>query len=140
VAAIAKPASVPLFGLLVLTQAAHSLEEYAGRLYEVFPPARAVSGLFASDLRLGFVIFNALLVGFGTWCYFWPVRRAWLSAKGLMWLWVGIELVNGVGHPAWSLSVHRYTPGLVTALVLLPLALVLLRRLRAEPRDRVAAT
>ncbi len=139
-AAIPKPVSVSLFGLLILTQVAHSLEEYAGRLYEVFPPARVVSSLFASDLQLGFVIFNALLVGFGTWCYVWPVRHHWASAKGLMWVWVGIELVNGVGHPGWSLSVHGYTPGVVTALVLLPLALALWWRLRTEPPDRVAAT
>ena len=135
-----KSPSMPVFGLLILTQAAHSLEEYAGRLYDVFPPARAVAGLFSSDLRLGFVIFNVLLVGFGAWCYFWPVRRHWTSAKGLMWIWVGIELINGVGHPVWSLSVHGYTPGVVTALVLLPLALALLWQLREEPQDRVAAS
>ena len=139
-AAFTNSARAPLFGLLILTQAAHSLEEYAGRLYEVFPPARAVSGLFAADLRLGFVIFNALLVGFGAWCYVWPIRRHWASAKGLMWVWVGIELVNGVGHPAWSLAVRGYTPGVVTALMLLPLALALVWQLRAEPQDGVADT
>jgi hypothetical protein len=49
---------------LVATQAAHSIEEYVGHRYEVFPPARAVSGLISDDLERGFVIFNV------AFCYF----------------------------------------------------------------------
>lgn len=127
------------FLALVLVQALHSLEEYAFRLYEVFPPARLVSGLFSHDLERGFVMFNAGLVTFGLWCYLWPVRRVWPSAVPLAWLWVGIELLNGVGHPAWSLVRRGYTPGVVTALVLLPLALLLARRLRAQAVVRSVA-
>ena len=37
---------------LIVAQAAHSIEEYAGRLWESFPPARLVSGLVSSDLEL----------------------------------------------------------------------------------------
>jgi hypothetical protein len=44
----------PAFGALVLAQAAHSMEEYLGGLWESFPPARFVSGLFSSDLERGF--------------------------------------------------------------------------------------
>ena len=120
-----------MFLALVSVQALHSLEEYAFRLYEVFPPARFVSRLFSSDLQRGFVTFNIGLVAFGFWCYLWPVRREWPSAVRVAWLWVGIELVNGIGHPAWSLARRGYTPGVVTSLVLLPLALLLARRLRA---------
>jgi hypothetical protein len=50
------------FGLLILAQAAHSIEEYAGRLWESFPPARFVSGLVSDDLRLGFLVLNVALV------------------------------------------------------------------------------
>ena len=119
-----------MFLALVVVQALHSLEEYAFRLYEVFPPARFVSGLFSNDLARGFVIFNFGLVAFGLWCYLWPVRRGWPSAIPLAWLWVGIELVNGIGHPSWSLLRGGYTPGVVTALALLWLALSLAHRLR----------
>jgi hypothetical protein len=63
------------FLALVATQAAHSIEEYFGRLYEVFPPARFVSGLISQDLQLGFIIVNVALVGFGVWCWLSPVRR-----------------------------------------------------------------
>ena len=39
-------------------EGAHSIEEYATRLYEVFAPARFVSGLISNDLAPGFLIFN----------------------------------------------------------------------------------
>jgi hypothetical protein len=114
------------FGLLVIAQAAHSTEEYVGRLYDVFPPARAVSGLFGADLARGFVVFNALLVAFGVVCYFGPIRRVWRSATFVAWLWICIELVNGIGHPLWSIVVWGYTPGVVSALAILPLVIGLL--------------
>lgn len=120
------------FIALVGIQAAHSVEEYLGRLYEVFPPARFVSGLVSQDLRRGFIIANVALVTFGVWCFVWPIRRRWRSAVTIGWFWVTIEVVNGVVHPLWSLRELRYTPGVATAPVLLVLALYLARQLRAE--------
>ena len=118
------------FGALVLAQATHSVEEYLGRLWESFPPARAVSGLIFRNLELGFLAFNLALVGFGVWCFLGPVRREWPSAVPLAWGWVAIETINGIGHPLWSLRQGGYTPGVVTAPVLLILALHLARQLR----------
>jgi hypothetical protein len=127
------------FAALVVAQAAHSLEEYAGHLYEVFAPARFVSGLISDDLQRGFVILNLSLVAFGTWCFLWPVRRGWRAAPLLCWIWVGIELVNGVGHPLWSLREGAYTPGVASAPVLLVLALSLAIQLCNGHRDGAAA-
>ncbi len=118
------------FGTLVLAQAAHSVEEYLGRLWESFPPARFLTGLFPFDPELTFVILNAAIVGLGVWCLFWPVRRDWPSAMGLMWGWVVIETINGVVHPLWSLREGGYTPGVITAPILLVVALYLGARLR----------
>jgi uncharacterized protein with HXXEE motif len=120
------------FLALVTTQALHSVEEYCFRLYDVFPPARFVSGLISNDRERGFVIVNVALVAFGVWCYVWPVRRHWASAVSVGWAWVCIELINGVVHPTWSLIARGYRPGVVTALVLLPLALLLARQLRTD--------
>ncbi len=118
------------FLALVSAQALHSLEEYAFHLYDVFPTARFVSGLVSPDLGRGFLIVNAALIVFGFCCYWWPVRRGWPSAVPIAWFWVGIEVVNGVGHPAWSLLSWGYRPGALTALLLLlPLALLLARQL-----------
>ena len=116
-----------IFSVLIATQAAHSVEEYAGRLYEWFPPARFVSGLVSNDLERGFTIANIVLVGVGVWCALWPVRRGWPLAPTVAFTWAGIELVNGIGHPLWSLWQWSYTPGVATAPVLFVLALLLMR-------------
>jgi hypothetical protein len=119
------------FGALVLTQAAHSVEEYVGRLWETFPPARFLTGLVSQDLERGFLVLNAALVGFGAWCFFGPVRGRWPSSTRLAWIWAVIEIINGVGHPLWALRVGGYAPGVATAPLLLVLALALARQLRA---------
>jgi hypothetical protein len=122
------------FGALVLAQAAHSVEEYLGRLWETFPPARFLTGLISRDLETGFLVINIGLVAFGVWCFFWPVRRGWPSAIPLAWTWVTIQLINGVGHPLWSIRQGSYTPGVATAPLLLVLALHLAWRLRDSQR------
>jgi hypothetical protein len=119
------------FGALILAQAAHSVEEYRGRLWESFPPAQFLTGLISQDLRKGFLVLNILLVGFGVWCFAWPVLRQWRIAIVLAWLWVGIEFINGVGHPLWSLTQLSYSPGVVTAPVLLMLAVYLAAQLKS---------
>jgi hypothetical protein len=113
------------FLALILAQAAHSIEEYFQRLYDVLAPARFVSGLFSNDHRIGFVIFNVLLVAFGLWCFFGPVLRGSRSAPGLAWFWVVLEFLNGCAHITWAASAGAYRPGLVTAPVLVTIASVL---------------
>lgn len=126
------------FGTLVLAQAAHSIEEYRGRLWESFPPARFITGILSSNRELTFIILNVAVVAFGVWCLAWPVRRRWPSAGGLMWLWVVVETINGIGHPLWSLRQGGYTPGVITAPILLVVALYLgtqLRKVTVTHRD-----
>jgi hypothetical protein len=123
------------FGALMLTQAAHSVEEYVGRLWETFPPARFLTRLVSQDEEWGFLWINIALVAFGVWCFVWPIRRDWPTATGLAWTWVTIEVINGVGHPLWSLSMGGYTPGVATAPVLLVIALYLARQLRTIARS-----
>jgi len=119
------------FGALVLAQAAHSVEEYIGRLWESFPPARFLTGLIAENLELGFLVINISLVAFGLWCWLWPVRRGWV--------WIAVELINGVGHPLWTLRQGGYTPGVATAPLLLVLAIHLAHRVRQIGRPSPAA-
>jgi hypothetical protein len=124
------------FGALILAQAAHSSEEYVGRLWESFAPARLVSGLVSQDLERGFLILNLSLVAFGLWCWLWPVRREWPIALPLLWGWVVLETINGIGHPLWSLRQGGYTPGVATAPLLLGLAIYLalqLQRAASQP-------
>jgi hypothetical protein len=117
---------------LIIAQAAHSIEEYVFRLYEVFMPARAISGLVSADLALGFAIFNISLVAFGLWCYLARVRPAHQSARQWVWPWVIVEMSNGIVHPAVALWRGEYFPGVVTAPVLLALASYLGLRLMRQ--------
>jgi hypothetical protein len=114
-----------VFLALILAQAAHSIEEYSQRLYDVLAPARLVSGLFSNDLRIGFVIFNALLVAFGLGCFFGPVLRGRISAPAIAWLWAVLEFLNGCAHITWAASAGAYRPGLATAPLLVTIALLL---------------
>lgn len=127
------------FGALIVAQAAHSIEEYVGRLWESFPPAAFVSGLVSPDRELGFVVLNIALVSFGFWCLLWPVRRGWPAAPSVAWLWVVIETINGIGHPLWALRQGGYTPGVLSAPILLALALYLAFLLRQVPRPESRA-
>jgi len=117
---------------LVCVQVAHSIEEYFGRLWDVFPPARFVTGLISEDRQLGFIIFNIALIAFGFWCFLWPVLRRWPSANVFLGFWIVIELINGIGHPLWSIQQRGYRPGLITAPVLLILALISAWQLRCS--------
>lgn len=104
---------------LILSQAAHSVEEYVTRLYDVFAPARFVSSLVSGDLGRGFLIANAVLVGLGLLCWAVPVRLRWRGTRGLIWFWTILELGNGMSHSALASWNHGYFPGLLSAPLLL---------------------
>ena len=120
------------FGIVLIVQIVHSIEEYIGHLWESFPPAAFLTGLVASNGETGFVIINVVLVTFGIWCFQWPVRREWSSAAPLIWSWVAIETINGVGHLVWTFLQGGYTPGVATAPVLLGLSVYLGLQLRGK--------
>ena len=122
------PAVRDLFLALIGAQALHSVEEYFTKLYDVFPPARFISGLFTSNLRLGFAGFNVALVAFGVWCYAARVRPNHPGAAGWVWLWAVLELANGLGHLALAANRGSYYPGAATAPLLIAAAVMLAYR------------
>jgi hypothetical protein len=124
-----------VFLALITAQAAHSIEEYCFRLYEVFAPARFLSGLFSDDLRTGFAVANVLLVLFGAWCYAAKVRPNRPSGRAFAWFWALLELGNGIGHTFFSLARQSYFPGVATAPLLLGVASYLCVRLSATTGD-----
>jgi len=123
------------FGALIVAQIAHSAEEYVGRLWESFPPARFLTGMVSSDRELAFIALNSALIAFGLWCLLFPVRNEWRSAVAFMWFWIVLEIINGVVHPAWTLRQGGYTPGVLTAPILLAIALYLAFQLRKRGRQ-----
>ena len=115
-----------VFLALVLAQAAHSVEEYIFRLYDVFAPARYVCTLLSNDPATGFVISNGALVLFGLGCYVLAVRPGHRSTRVWVWIWIIIQLINGIGHTAIALAQRAYFPGVATAPFLIGLSLYLL--------------
>jgi len=113
------------FLLLVVVQAAHSIEEYVFRLYDVFAPARFLSGLVSDNYQLGFAILNVGFFVAGVSVYFARVRPGHPSAAAFMWIWIAVEILNGIGHPAIAIVRGEYFPGVLTAPLLLAIALYL---------------
>jgi hypothetical protein len=131
------PRSKRLFLLLVFAQAAHSMEEYVTRLFEVFAPARFVSGLVSDDLALGFVIVNAAFVGVCAWCYVGPVRAGGVAGHFAAVVWIVIELANGIGHIGIAAASGAYFSGSLTAVLLVVTAAGLALSLLTDKRRGV---
>jgi Protein of unknown function with HXXEE motif len=119
-----------VFLALILTQAAHSIEEYVFRLYDVLAPARYVSSLLGVDRQVGFVIVNCALALFGLWCWYARVRPGRASARGFAWFWALLEIANGCAHLALAVAAGGYFPGLGTAPLLIGLGGLLVVKLR----------
>src|SRR5215831_2386004 len=113
------------FLALVIAQAVHSIEEYVFRLYDLFAPARFVSGLISTNLQTGFLVFNLAFVAFGFWCYAVPVQERLSVAMPFLWFWIVVEILNGVGHPVISIMERSYIPGTITAPFLFIIAVYL---------------
>ena len=114
-----------LFLGLMLAQAAHSVEECVFGLYEVFPPARLLSGFISANHAVGFAIANTLLVSFGAWCYVALVRRRRPAGVLWAWFWTCLEAGNGAMHLLIAASRGEYFPGAATAPLLLGFAVAL---------------
>ena len=121
------------FLALLIAQAAHSIEEYVFRLYDVFAPARFVSGLISSDLRSGFIVFNVAFLCFGLFTYVVLLRQPPVAAVPLIWFWGLIEILNAIGHVAISIGEGAYVPGIATAPFLLVAAAYLLFQVIRRP-------
>jgi hypothetical protein len=118
-----KALSQNLFLCLILSQAAHSIEEYCFRLYDVLAPARFISSLVSSNLAFGFAIANVVFVLFGLWCYLARVRTRHVSGRSWAWFWTVLEAANGANHLILALSSGGYFPGAATAPLLLGFSL-----------------
>lgn len=129
-----------IFGLVVLAQVAHSVEEYRGRLWESFPPAAVLTRAIADDPVTGFLILNIGLNAVGVLAWAWAVSTRRPVALAVAWPFVVIELINGVGHPLWSIRQQAYTPGVATAPILLLLALWLARALWRGEESKMSVT
>jgi len=118
-----------IFLLLILAQAAHSLEECRYRLFDIMPPARLIGDAIGPDRATGFAIANVVLVLFGFGCWVFAARNGGRAARTLMFGWAILEIANGIGHLLFAGSVGGYFPGAATAPLLLILGVWLVRSL-----------
>jgi hypothetical protein len=114
-----------LFLLLVVVQAVHSVEEYLGRLYDIFPPARYLASLVSENLAAGFIVINLAIISLAACCYSIPVRSGRKAGQVVAWLWLATEFANGSGHVLIAASVRDYFPGAWSGVALMLAALVL---------------
>jgi hypothetical protein len=126
-----------LFLLLVIGQAAHSVEEYVTRLFEVFAPAELVSRLVSEDPAVGFAVANAAFVIVGVLCAVGPVRAGGRAGCLVTVAWLAIELANGIGHLSIAAWGGGYFPGSLTAVILVVTAACLSLSLFADRRRGV---
>ncbi len=115
---------------ILLIQILHSVEEFATRMFDVFPPALIIDHYSPGLSQAIFVTFNSslivvMLIAFFYWVK--PRRRGW---RLIVAMWVVGEAYNAVGHSLWSIWTRSYTPGLLTALALIPLVVWLIYLLR----------
>jgi hypothetical protein len=121
------------FLALLMAQTAHSIEECVFHLYDVFAPARFVSGLISTNLQTGFIAVNLAFVAFGFWCYAVPVQEGLSVAIPFLWFWIVVELLNGIGHPIISILERSYIPGTITAPFLFTIAVYLTIQITRRP-------
>ena len=118
------------FLILVLLQGLHSVEEYIGKLWDVFPPAKYLTNLFSENNEIGFLIANLGIFIIGILCWLLLYSKFESTISIIIWIFIVIEIINGIGHPVWSTYQKGYTPGVITAPLLLVTALYLARQLR----------
>jgi hypothetical membrane protein len=107
------------FLILVLAQALHSAEEYISRFWEKFPPARILSDMVSVNTKKGFIIINVslFLLGILTWLMI-TLNRNKKQFLPVIWFFIIIEFINGIGHPLWGILAGHYVPGLATSMLL----------------------
>lgn len=119
-----------IFLILVILQAAHSVEEYVGRLWEVFAPARYLTGLISKNHDFAFLVLNIGFIVFGIICWLFILSTKSEISTIILWFWIIIELINGIGHTIYAIFQKEYIPGLITAPLIFTAALFLVKQMK----------
>ena len=120
-----------LFLLLILAHAIHATEEYVGKLWEIYTPAIFICNLISSNPEKGFLIINSLFIIISLVYRGFSIRKNQPAAYPLLWIWIVLQTVNVIGHIAWTISTSAYTPGIVSALLILLLVILLIKQISA---------
>ncbi len=118
-----------LFLMLVIAHIFHATEEYFGKLWEVYTPAIFVCNLISSNPEKGFFIINIafIIISLGYWAF--SIRSNHSADYSLIWFWIILQTINVIGHVAWTIYEGTYTPGIITAFLILIIVIFLIRAL-----------
>src|SRR5262245_51073614 len=118
-----------LFLLLVLAHIIHATEEYFGQLWDSYAPAIFICNLISSNPERGFLIINIVfvIISFSYWKF--SLQKANVPSHSLIWFWILLQSANGIGHIAWTISKESYTPGVLSAILILALVWLLIKQL-----------
>lgn len=119
-----------IFLILVVLQAAHSVEEYVGRLWEVFAPASYLTGLISNNHDFAFLVLNIGFIVFGIFCWLFIISTKSEISTIILWFWIIIELINGFGHTIYAIFQKEYVPGLITSPLIFITALFLVKQMK----------
>jgi len=122
------------FLALIILQAIHSVEEFIFRFYERFPPMRFIYQDALYLARPAFVIANAFLILFGLFCFYYWLQPARKGGRTVVWVWIIIESFNVIAHFTWAVLIRAYNPGLVTAILFVPVLIYLSYLVRSARR------
>jgi hypothetical protein len=115
-----------LFLLLVLAHILHAIEEYFGKLWEIYTPAIFICNLISPDPEKGFFIINSVFIFLSLGYWGFSIRKGSFS---FIWVWIVLQTMNVTGHIVWTLYKGIYTPGIITAFIILVLIILLVRQL-----------
>jgi hypothetical protein len=127
------------FLALIFLQAVHSVEEFSFGFYKKFPPMIALYENAPPLARPAFALSNFILVLIGLACFYYWVRPARKGGRTIVWIWIILEAGNVIAHLVWAILIGGYNPGLVTAIIFLPVLAYLgylMRRLPASPFEQ----
>jgi hypothetical protein len=119
-----------LFLIGLAAQCLHFMEEFLTRFPDRFPELLGLSP-WSEDF---FVVFNLI------WLSVWilstiGLQRGYRFALFPIWFFAIASMANGISHPALSLMVHGYFPGLITSPVVGVLGVLLWLSLRVLTRS-----
>ena len=118
-----------LFLLLIIAHVLHATEEYFGKLWEIYTPAIFICNLISSNPERGFLLINTVFIILSFTYWFFSLTKKHSSSYSLIWFWIVLQTLNVIGHIAWTINNRSYTPGVVSAFLLLSIVVLLIKRL-----------
>lgn len=119
-----------LFLLLIFAHGIHATEEFFGKLWNVYRPAIFICNLISRNPETGFLAINTAFILISLLFWKLVLSKGYEVIPSLLWIWILLQLLNVTGHFAWTLISQAYTPGVISALLILILVILLISEVK----------